>query len=149
VLRGSSWCHSPVHTTLLRIAPLTCDVVLDVQHVAQGVVVLEHVQVEGSRVLPDLGPHAVVGRRPASGQHVVVPLREVDQLGQGVVEAAVEAHHQLELRVRVQVHLSVGCVLHLGGGGGGGGGVGVIVLGCLPVLYFDVCLLILLCIKTL
>lgn len=91
----------------------TCDVVLDVQQIAERVVVLEHVQVEGCRVLADLGPAGIVWRGPTACQDVIVPLGEVDQLGQGVIETTMEPNHQLELWVRVQVHLPVRCVLHL------------------------------------
>lgn len=77
----------------------TCDIILNVQHVTQGVVVLEHVQIKWRRIFPNLGPHAVVRRSPAAGQDVVVSLSEVDQLGQGVIETTVEPDCQLELWV--------------------------------------------------
>ena len=92
----------------------TCDVIFHIQHVTEGVVVLEHVQIKRRGIFPYLGPDAVVWRSPAPSQDVVIPLGEMDQLSQGVVETTVESNHQLELWVRVEVHLSVGCVLHLG-----------------------------------
>lgn len=92
----------------------TCDVVFDIQHVTEGVVVLEHVQIKRGEVFSYLGPHAVVGRGPPASQHVVVSLGEVNKLGQWVIQTTVEAHYQLELWVRVKVHFTVGCVLHLG-----------------------------------
>lgn len=92
----------------------TCDIVFHIQHVTEWVVVLEHIQIERSGIFPYLGPDAVVRRGPTSSQDIVVPLGEVDQLRQRVVQTTVEAHHQREIRVRVEVHLAVGCVLHLG-----------------------------------
>lgn len=77
----------------------TCDIILNVQHVTQGVVVLEHVEIKWRRIFANLGPHAVVRRSPAAGQDVVVSLSEVDQLGQGVIETTVEPDYQLELWV--------------------------------------------------
>ena len=92
----------------------TCDIVLDIQHVTEGIVVLEHVKIKWWGILPYLWPDAVVRWGPASSQDVIVPLGKVNQLSQGVVEATMETHHQLELWVRVQVHFSIGCILHLG-----------------------------------
>lgn len=52
----------------------------------------------------------MIGRRPAAGQCVVVPPPKVDQACLRVVQTAVEAHHQLEVRVGVLVDLPVGGV---------------------------------------
>lgn len=93
---------------------VTCDIVFDIQHVTERVVVFEHVQIKWRGILPYLGPDGVVRRGPASSQDIIVPLGKVHQLGQRVVETTVETHHQLELGVRVQVHFSIGCILHLG-----------------------------------
>ena len=91
----------------------TRDVAVHVRWVTERVVVLKHVQVEGGRVSANLGQKGVVGGGPAARQHIVVPVGEVDQLGEWVVQAAMETDDQGEVRVGIVEQLPVCRVLQL------------------------------------
>lgn len=91
----------------------TCDVLLDLVNFADRVVVPEHVQVERCRVFPNSRPRPDVWGGPAPRRDVIVPVPEMQQARQGIVETPVEADHQDKVGVGVKVDLAVGRVLHL------------------------------------
>ena len=101
--------------TQVILAPsrLTCDILFNFVYLADRVVVPENVQIKRGGVLAHSFPRGDVGYGPSGGHDVIVAFSEVQQLGQGLIEATVEADDQLEVRVGVEIDLPVGRVLDL------------------------------------
>lgn len=58
---------------------LTCDILLDLMHLADGIIIAEHVQVEGSWVFAHPGPGANIWGGPTACLNVIVSLSKVQQ----------------------------------------------------------------------
>ena len=90
---------------------LTCHEALDVLRVADGVVVLKHVEMKRhDAVATQAFPEFMVWACPASSQHIIIPSAHVDKLGEWIIEAAVVADDDLEVGVCVHVDLPIGRV---------------------------------------
>lgn len=89
---------------------LTCSKLCHLLHAPDRAVTFEGVQVKRLRFLAQLGPQFVIRRSPSAGQRVVIPPAQMHQSCEGIVQAAVEADDELEVRVGVLVDLAVGGV---------------------------------------
>lgn len=107
--RAMQWVPVPERALIL-----TCHEALDVLRVADGIVVLKHVEVErhdvaATQVLPQL----MVWAGPPPSQHIIIPAAHVDELGEWIVETPMVADDDLKVGVGIHVDLPIGCVQDL------------------------------------